>query len=59
MWIITKLLWGTGNKYITEIGLCVSKGLIVMYEIDYGITVAEKHIYWTPVIYGDQINALF
>ena len=42
---------------IMDRGFFVLKGLIDMYERGvYGISVANKHIYWPAEIYEDQID---
>ena len=58
MWIMTEIFWGTGKSVIIYIGLCVFKGLIVMYDIGvYESALVKKSRYWPSGIYGDQINA--
>ena len=57
---MAKPLWITRKTVIMDSGFFVLKGLIGMYERGlYGSVVVNKHIYWPPGIYGDQINAHF
>ena len=58
MWSMTKQLCGTVKKVITEIGLCVLKGLVDIYDrLVYGSSLVKNYIYWPTGIYVDQINA--
>ena len=60
VWRMTKPLWGSGKTVVMDIGLCMFKGLIGMYDIGlYGSAVTKKRRYWPSGIYRNQINAHF
>ena len=57
---IAKSLWRKGKTAIIDIGFCVLRVLVGMFErVICGSALEKKCIYWLTGIYGYGINAHF